>query len=46
MLARFEDKGKVFTKQEVRALQVEEGEGGLFFAGDGSGRITVGKLAC
>jgi hypothetical protein len=36
---RFSERGKIFAKQEVRAIQV--GPGGLFFTGDGSGEVKV-----
>jgi hypothetical protein len=36
---RFSERGKIFAKQEVRAIQT--GPGGLFFTGDGSGQVKV-----
>lgn len=40
-LPSFNDRGKIFTKEEVRAIQV--GPGGLFFTGDGTGELKVWK---
>lgn len=39
MLFRFTERGKIFSKEEVRAIQI--GPGGLFFTGDGSGELKV-----
>ena len=36
---RFAERGKIFTKQEVRAIQI--GPNGLFFTGDGTGQVRV-----
>jgi hypothetical protein len=36
---RFSEKGKIFAKQEIRAIQT--GPGGLFFTGDGTGQVRV-----
>lgn len=36
---RFSERGKIFAKQEVRAIQI--GPSGLFFTGDGSGQVKV-----
>jgi hypothetical protein len=36
---RFSEKGKMFAKQEIRAIQT--GPGGLFFTGDGTGQVRV-----
>ncbi|KAL9335716.1 hypothetical protein Peur_072897 [Populus x canadensis] len=38
-LPSFSEKGKMFAKQEIRALQT--GPGGLFFTGDGTGQVRV-----
>ncbi|EPS70603.1 hypothetical protein M569_04157, partial [Genlisea aurea] len=38
---RFSDRGKIFAKKEVRAVQY--GPGGLFFTGDGCGQVRVWK---
>ncbi|KAG7986718.1 hypothetical protein I3843_03G096100 [Carya illinoinensis] len=38
-LPSFTERGKIFAKQEVRAIQV--GPGGLFFTGDGAGQVKV-----
>jgi len=38
-LPSFSERGKIFAKQEVRAIQT--GPGGLFFTGDGSGQVKV-----
>ncbi|XP_028768529.1 zinc finger CCCH domain-containing protein 48 isoform X2 [Neltuma alba] len=38
-LPSFAERGKIFTKQEVRAIEV--GPGGLFFTGDGTGQVKV-----
>lgn len=40
-LPSFSEKGKIFAKQEIRAIQV--GPGGLFFTGDGTGLVRVWK---
>lgn len=39
MLVRFSERGKIFAKQEVRAIQM--GPGGVFFTGDGAGQVKV-----
>uniref|UniRef100_A0A0E0K3K7 C3H1-type domain-containing protein n=1 Tax=Oryza punctata TaxID=4537 RepID=A0A0E0K3K7_ORYPU len=36
-LPSFSDRGRIFSKQEIRAIQV--GPGGLFFTGDGTGEL-------
>ncbi|OIW20558.1 hypothetical protein TanjilG_14957 [Lupinus angustifolius] len=38
-LPSFAERGKIFTKQEVRAIQI--GPGGIFFTGDGTGQVKV-----
>uniref|UniRef100_A0A5B7C4B1 Uncharacterized protein n=2 Tax=Davidia involucrata TaxID=16924 RepID=A0A5B7C4B1_DAVIN len=38
-LPSFSERGKIFAKQEVRSIQM--GPGGLFFTGDGTGRVRV-----
>ncbi|KAG6747462.1 hypothetical protein POTOM_049866 [Populus tomentosa] len=38
-LPSFSEKGKIFAKQEIRAIQT--GPGGLFFTGDGTGQVRV-----
>ncbi|WOL10582.1 zinc finger CCCH domain-containing protein 48-like isoform X1 [Canna indica] len=38
-LPSFNERGKIFSKEEVRAIQV--GPGGLFFTGDGTGELKV-----
>ncbi|XP_047082291.1 zinc finger CCCH domain-containing protein 17-like [Lolium rigidum] len=38
-LPSFSDRGKIFGKQEIRAIQT--GPGGLFFTGDGTGELKV-----
>ncbi|GMH09048.1 hypothetical protein Nepgr_010888 [Nepenthes gracilis] len=38
-LPSFSERGKIFSKQEIRAIQI--GPGGLFFTGDGSGQVRV-----
>lgn len=38
-LPSFSERGKIFAKQEVRAIQM--GPGSLFFTGDGSGQVKV-----
>ncbi|PKA53982.1 Zinc finger CCCH domain-containing protein 17 [Apostasia shenzhenica] len=40
-LPSFSERGKIFAKEEVRAIQI--GPGGLFFTGDGTGDIKVWK---
>ncbi|XP_047943570.1 zinc finger CCCH domain-containing protein 48-like [Salvia hispanica] len=40
-LPSFSERGKIFSKEEVRSLQI--GPGGLFFTGDGSGQVRVWK---
>lgn len=40
-LPSFSERGKIFSKEEVRSIQV--GPGGLFFTGDGSGQVRVWK---
>ncbi|XP_068634487.1 zinc finger CCCH domain-containing protein 17-like [Aristolochia californica] len=40
-LPSFSERGKLFSKEEVRAIQV--GPGGLFFTGDGAGHVKVWK---
>ncbi|KAL0913979.1 hypothetical protein M5K25_017474 [Dendrobium thyrsiflorum] len=40
-LPSFNERGKIFAKEEVRAIQI--GPGGLFFTGDGSGELKVWK---
>ncbi|PON57837.1 Guanine nucleotide-binding protein, beta subunit [Trema orientale] len=40
-LPSFSERGKIFSKQEVRSIQV--GPGGLFFTGDGTGQVRVWK---
>ncbi|KAL6131968.1 hypothetical protein ACLB2K_070340 [Fragaria x ananassa] len=40
-LPSFSERGKIFSKQEIRAIQV--GPGGLFFTGDGTGQVRVWK---
>ncbi|XP_050225080.1 zinc finger CCCH domain-containing protein 48 [Mercurialis annua] len=42
-LPSFSEKGKIFAKQEIRAIQT--GPGGLFFTGDGTGQVRVWKCA-
>jgi len=36
---RFAERGKILTKQEVRAIQI--GPNGIFFTGDGTGEVRV-----
>jgi hypothetical protein len=36
---RFSDRGRIFSKQEIRAIQM--GFSGLFFTGDGNGELKV-----
>ncbi|PSS33122.1 Zinc finger CCCH domain-containing protein [Actinidia chinensis var. chinensis] len=38
-LPSFLERGKIFAKQEVRSIQI--GPGGLFFTGDGTGKVRV-----
>ncbi|GMN36917.1 hypothetical protein TIFTF001_042533 [Ficus carica] len=45
-LPSFQKKGRVFTRQEARSIHFQDGNGGLFFIGDGTGLITVGKMTC
>ncbi|XP_008795362.2 LOW QUALITY PROTEIN: zinc finger CCCH domain-containing protein 17-like [Phoenix dactylifera] len=40
-LPSFSERGKIFSKEEVRAIQI--GPGGLFFTGDGTGELKVWK---
>lgn len=40
-LPSFSERGKIFSKKEIRAIQI--GPGGLFFTGDGSGQVKVWK---
>lgn len=40
-LPSFGDRGRIFSKEEVRAIQT--GPGGLFFTGDGAGELKVWK---
>ncbi|XP_068650523.1 zinc finger CCCH domain-containing protein 48-like [Aristolochia californica] len=40
-LPSFAERGKLFSKEEVRAIQI--GPGGLFFTGDGAGQVKVWK---
>ncbi|KAL7233403.1 hypothetical protein ACSBR1_017098 [Camellia fascicularis] len=42
-LPLFTERGRLFAKQEVRAIQI--GPGGLFFTGDATGQLAVWKLA-
>ncbi|XP_057507777.1 zinc finger CCCH domain-containing protein 48-like [Actinidia eriantha] len=42
-LPSFAERGRLFTKSEVRTI--EKGPSGLFFTGDGMGQVTVWKLA-
>jgi len=39
LLFRFAERGKIFNKQEVRAIQT--GPGSIFFTGDGTGQVRV-----
>ncbi|KAL8091774.1 zinc finger CCCH domain-containing protein 48-like [Apium graveolens] len=41
-LPSFTERGRIYTKAEVRTLQI--GTGGLFFTGDAMGQLTVWKL--
>ncbi|KAL6961821.1 Zinc finger CCCH domain-containing protein 48 [Sarracenia purpurea var. burkii] len=38
-LPSFSERGKIFSKLEVRSIQI--GPGGLFFSGDGTGKVRV-----
>ncbi|VAI48050.1 unnamed protein product [Triticum turgidum subsp. durum] len=38
-LPSFSDRGRIFSKQEIRAIQT--GPGGLFFTGDGTVQFSV-----
>ena len=38
---RFNERGKIFAKEEVRSMKA--GPGGLFFSGDGTGELKVWK---
>ncbi|OVA02464.1 zinc finger protein [Macleaya cordata] len=40
-LPSFNERGKIFAKEEIRAIQI--GPGGLFFTGDGTGELKVWK---
>ncbi|XP_057988686.1 zinc finger CCCH domain-containing protein 48 isoform X3 [Hevea brasiliensis] len=40
-LPSFSERGKIYAKQEIRAIQT--GPGGLFFTGDGTGQVRVWK---
>ncbi|URD99408.1 zinc finger CCCH domain-containing protein [Musa troglodytarum] len=40
-LPTFSERGKIFSKEEVRAMQV--GPGGLFFTGDATDCVYVGR---
>ncbi|KAJ6837947.1 zinc finger CCCH domain-containing protein 17-like [Iris pallida] len=42
-LPSFSERGKIFAKEEVRAIQ--SGPGGLFFTGDGTGELKVWNWA-
>ncbi|KAH7537964.1 hypothetical protein FEM48_Zijuj03G0148900 [Ziziphus jujuba var. spinosa] len=42
-LPSFAERGKIFSKMEIRAIQI--GPGGIFFTGDGTGQVKVWKLA-
>jgi hypothetical protein len=41
LFIRFTERGKIFAKQEIRAIQI--GPGGIFFTGDGTGQVKVWK---
>nr|CAD1830249.1 unnamed protein product [Ananas comosus var. bracteatus] len=41
-LPSFNERGRIFSKEEVRILEI--GPGGLFFTGDGAGELKVWKL--
>lgn len=38
---RFSERGKIFSKEEIRSIQA--GPGGIFFTGDGTGLMKVWK---
>lgn len=40
-ITRFSERGKIFSKEEIRSIQT--GPNGLFFTGDGSGELKVWK---
>ncbi|KAL5718479.1 Zinc finger CCCH domain-containing protein 48 [Ranunculus cassubicifolius] len=40
-LPSFNERGKIFSKEEIRAIEI--GPGGLFFTGDGAGELKVWK---
>ncbi|KAL8148212.1 zinc finger CCCH domain-containing protein 48-like [Apium graveolens] len=40
-LPSFTERGRIYSKQEVRSIQI--GPGGLFFTGDGTGEVRVWK---
>ncbi|KAL9674094.1 hypothetical protein QQ045_030364 [Rhodiola kirilowii] len=40
-LPSFTERGKIFSKEEVRTIQL--GPGGLFFTGDGAGQLKIWK---
>jgi hypothetical protein len=40
---RFNERGRIFTKQETRAIGT--GPAGIFFTGDGSGELKVWKFS-
>ncbi|KAF5181864.1 Zinc finger ccch domain-containing protein [Thalictrum thalictroides] len=40
-LPSFNERGKIFSKEEIRAIEI--GPGGLFFTGDGKGDLRVWK---
>lgn len=40
--SRFIERGRIFSKQAVRTIQV--GPDGLFFTGDGTGLLNVWKM--
>ncbi|KAJ4955890.1 hypothetical protein NE237_012673 [Protea cynaroides] len=42
-LPSFNERGRIFSREEVRAIQI--GPGGLFFTGDGTGELRVWKWA-
>ncbi|KAL0001561.1 hypothetical protein SO802_015342 [Lithocarpus litseifolius] len=42
-LPSFTDRGRLFAKQEVKAIQIGPSRLGLFFTGDGTGLVTVWK---
>ncbi|XP_052211031.1 zinc finger CCCH domain-containing protein 63-like [Diospyros lotus] len=43
-LPTFTERGKLFAKREVRAIQIGPAGTGLFFTGDATGQITVWKM--